>query len=110
MILKNANRITELLDNSPFDFIINSEENDLERMEGFVHRTFNSEDLIYFIKAMKYIYRNKGGLEKIFSKYKTVDSLQTAIHEFHKIFFNYLTRNGLRGMYLILLKDRRQKR
>jgi uncharacterized protein (TIGR02757 family) len=46
MILRNANRIVALLDNSPYDFIMNSEESDMERMEGFVHRTFNC-DLFY---------------------------------------------------------------
>jgi uncharacterized protein (TIGR02757 family) len=92
MILKNANRIVSLLDGSPFDFIINSEESDLERMEGFVHRTFNSADLVYFIKALKNIYINKGGLEHIFNKYKTSDSLQPAMHELKNIFFE-LTHN-----------------
>jgi uncharacterized protein (TIGR02757 family) len=87
MILRNANRITELLDNSPFDFIMNSEEYDLQRMMGFVHRTFNSADLIYFIKALRNIYKNKGGLESIFFQFREPDSLQPAIHEFHKIFF-----------------------
>jgi uncharacterized protein (TIGR02757 family) len=88
MILRNANRIMVLLDDSPYDFIINSEMHDLEKIEGFVHRTFNSHDLIYFLKALKYIYIKKGGLEKIFNEYKTGDSLQPAIHEFHSIFFD----------------------
>ncbi len=87
MILRNANRIVELLDGSPYDFIMNSEEKDLERMDGFVHRTFNSADLIYFIKSLKHIYRKKNGMENIFNEYKTKDSLQPAIHEFHKVFF-----------------------
>jgi uncharacterized protein (TIGR02757 family) len=87
MILRNANRIVALLDNSPYDFIMNSEESDMERMEGFVHRTFNCDDLIYFIKALRYIYLNKGGLEKIFNEHKTSDSLQSAIHEFRTLFF-----------------------
>ncbi len=39
----------------------------MKRMEGFVHRTFNSTDLIYFLKALQHIYRNKGGLETIFN-------------------------------------------
>ena len=87
MILRNANRILELLDGSPYDFIVNHREKDLARMESFVHRTFNSDDLIYFVTALKHIYRNKGGLEHVFNKHKTADSLQPAIHELHKIFF-----------------------
>ena len=87
MILRNADRMMALLDDSPFDFIMNSGEQDLERIEGFVHRTFNSDDLIYFIKALKHIYLNKGGLESIFNEYSTSGSLQAAMHELKKIFF-----------------------
>jgi len=87
MILRNANRIMVLLDDSPFDFIINSDKRDLERIEGFVHRTFNSLDLIYFLKALKNIYNTKGGLESFFNEYKTGDSLQSAIHDLKMIFF-----------------------
>jgi uncharacterized protein (TIGR02757 family) len=87
MILRNANRMMALLDDSPFDFVMNSGERDLERIEGFVHRTFNSADLIYFIRALKHIYLKKSGLESIFHEYSTSDSLQPAMHELKMIFF-----------------------
>lgn len=87
MILRNANRMMELLDHSPYEFIMKSSNDEIEMTERFVHRTFNSTDLIYFLKALQNIYRNKGGLETIFNAYKTEDSLQPAIHEFHNIFF-----------------------
>ncbi len=87
MILRNAKRMMELVDNSPYDFIMNSSNDELEVIKSFVHRTFNSTDLIYFLKALQNIYRHKGGLETIFNTYQTSDSLQPAIHEFHKIFF-----------------------
>lgn len=86
-ILKNAGRMIELMDGSPYDYIMNHKEKDLARMEGFVHRTFNSGDLIYFITALRHIYRKKGGLENVFSNHRTADSLQPAIHHLHKIFF-----------------------
>ncbi|HEX2974422.1 MAG TPA: hypothetical protein VHO68_00665, partial [Bacteroidales bacterium] len=38
----NANRMMELLDNSPYDFVMNSGDDDLERLEKFVHRKKNS--------------------------------------------------------------------
>jgi uncharacterized protein (TIGR02757 family) len=87
MILRNANRMMELFEDSPYEYIVNSSDEEMDMVEGFVHRTFNSIDLVYFLKALKNIYRYKGGLETIFSTYKTADSLQPAIHEFHKIFF-----------------------
>ncbi len=87
MILRNATRMMALLDDSPYDFIMNSEAPDLERLEGFVHRTFNSSDLIYFLKALKHIYMIKGGLETIFNEYKIEESLKPAIHKLYAIFF-----------------------
>jgi uncharacterized protein (TIGR02757 family) len=87
MILRNARRMMALLDDSPYDFMMNAEVSDLQRIEGFVHRTFNSSDLLYFLEALKHIYTTKGGLESIFNKYKTGNSLQPAIHELYTIFF-----------------------
>lgn len=87
MIIKNANRLMEMLDNSPFDFIVNSNDDELDLISKFVHRTFNSGDLNFFLKSLKNIYKNKGGLENIFTANQKSDSLQPAIHEFHKIFF-----------------------
>jgi uncharacterized protein (TIGR02757 family) len=87
MILRNANRLMAILDHSPYEFIMNSSTAEIEMIKGFVHRTFNSTDLIYFLKALQYIYRYKGGLETIFKAYQTADSLQPAIHKFHNIFF-----------------------
>jgi len=87
MILRNAGRIMEILEHSPYEFIMNSNNNEIEAVGSFVHRTFNTTDLIYFLKALQNIYWHKGGLETIFTTYKTSDSLQPAIHEFHRIFF-----------------------
>jgi uncharacterized protein (TIGR02757 family) len=87
MILRNAGRMMEIMDNSPYDFVINSEGSDLKRVEGFVHRTFNSTDLIYFLKALKHIYKTKGGLETVFEQNKEPDSLYFAIHNLYSNFF-----------------------
>jgi uncharacterized protein (TIGR02757 family) len=87
MITKNGHRMMDLLGNSPFDFVMSHNDIQLERLEGFVHRTFNAEDFKYFIKALNHIYKNHDGLESIFKKYQTETSLQPAIHELNKIFF-----------------------
>tara|TARA_B100000809_G_scaffold111195_1_gene109785 strand:+ start:4537 stop:5301 length:765 start_codon:yes stop_codon:yes gene_type:complete len=87
MIIKNSHKMMEFLGNSPFDFVMNHTENQLEGIENFVHRTFNIDDFKYFITALKHIYTNHDGLEGVFTKHKSEDSLQPAIHEFKKIFF-----------------------
>lgn len=87
MILRNANRMMSYLDDSPFEFIMNHTDHDLERINCVIHRTFNSGDFIYFIKALKHIYVSYDGLESIFCQYQTEDSLQPAIHQFRRMFF-----------------------
>jgi hypothetical protein len=45
-IIKNANKIIEFMDNSPYDFILNHNEKDLFKEDKPIHRTFNSTCLI----------------------------------------------------------------
>ena len=87
-IIKNARLLMDLMDNSPYDFIMNHDIGDLERFRGFVHRTFNFTDLTFFILSLKNIYANHGGLEAIFTNYCAEISTQPAIYEFGKIFFS----------------------
>ena len=86
-IITNASKLMGLMDNSPYEFITNHKEKDLKPMQGFVHRTFNGDDLICFIKALQHLYANHEGLEPIFSVHQTEDSLQLAITVLKKLFF-----------------------
>ena len=53
-----------------------------------MHRTFNSDDLVYFIKALQHIYTEHKGLEAVFAAFSEEDTLQPAIHHFKKVFFS----------------------
>ncbi|TBW29063.1 TIGR02757 family protein [Gramella sp. KN1008] len=86
-ILKNAERLMKLMDMSPYDFVINHDDRDLEDLNSFVHRTFNATDLKYFIRALKNIYIKYEGPEAIFQQYSNQENLQPAIHHFKSIFF-----------------------
>lgn len=86
-ILNSGERLIHIFGNSPYDFVMEYNKDKEEYFDGFVHRTFNSIDLAYFVESLKNIYSNHGGLESVFTKYATRDSLQPAIHEFKKVFF-----------------------
>lgn len=86
-IINNAQKLMMLLDNAPFDFIINHQETDLTKLHHFVHRTFNGNDCLQFIKSLKNIYKNHNGLEAVFFKYGEASSLQNAISKFKTLFF-----------------------
>jgi uncharacterized protein (TIGR02757 family) len=87
MIINSGNRMMQLMGNSPYDFVMNHTESQLENLDGFVHRTFNSEDLATFIKALKQIYSIPNGLEMAFAKNKQLLSMQNSIAAFKKLFF-----------------------
>lgn len=85
MIIKNAHKMMDLMGNSPYDFVLNHNEDNLEHLNNFVHRTFNGIDFIQFIKSLKNIYTNHGGLEAVFATDEL--TLQHRISKFKKIFF-----------------------
>jgi uncharacterized protein (TIGR02757 family) len=87
MIIKNAYKMMELLEYSPYDFIVNHSDKDLKKMPHFVHRTFNLDDFKFFIKSLKNIYKNHKGLERIFAKNITESNTVNSIHQFKKVFF-----------------------
>lgn len=87
MIINNAQKMMALMGNSPYDFVMNHQEYHLEKLENFVHRTFNSQDFTTFIKGLQNIYSNHNGLESVFSKNIEENSVQKSISEFKKTFF-----------------------
>ncbi|WP_439128093.1 TIGR02757 family protein [Polaribacter sp.] len=87
MIIKNALKMMELLDNSPFDFVKNHQESDLKSLENFVHRTFNHIDFQQFITSLKHIYSQHNGLENALAIRDGSKTYQTAINHFKSIFF-----------------------
>lgn len=87
MIINNAKKMMDLMGNSPHDFVMSHNESQLEVLEKFVHRTFNGQDFIGFIKGLQHIYQNHNGLEAVFSKHQETHSMQKSISEFKKTFF-----------------------
>jgi uncharacterized protein (TIGR02757 family) len=67
-IINNGHRLMEMMGNSPYDFVMNFSEDRAASLSNFVHRTFNNDDLAYFLKSLQNIYKNHGGLENVFSK------------------------------------------
>lgn len=84
-VIKNANKMIQMMDHSPHDFILNHKESDLDKTIGFVHRTFNSIDLKCFFVSLQHIYKNQGGLEQAFS-FK--NSMAETISNFKTQFFS----------------------
>lgn len=87
MIIQNSHKMINLMGNSPFDFVMSHQKKDLEKLENFVHRTFNGHDFSTFIKGLRHIYLHHDGLERVFSTNYLTENLQKNISEFKKLFF-----------------------
>lgn len=93
MIIKNAHRMMDLTGNAPYDYVMSHTEEDLERLQSFVHRTFNGQDFASFIRSLQHIYNHHNGLEAVFTKHQEQESMQKRISEFKKIFFEIPHQN-----------------
>lgn len=87
-IITKCHLLLNLFDNEPFNFVINHSEKELKSLQKFVHRTFNGEDLTYFIQKLRYLYQFEGGLEGAFAKkfHKTDLDVYNALVGFHQLF------------------------
>lgn len=83
-IINNARKIIQLMDDEPYEFIINHTKKDLKRTEGFVHRTFNAQDLSQFFQSLQQLYKVHGGLEEVLCKSPDVAA---NIAHFKEVFF-----------------------
>lgn len=86
-IIKSANNMMKELEDAPFDFINNASNQEIEALEGIVHRTFNPIDFRFFVKGLKHLYKNYNGLEGIFNEFHNESSLHGGIHRLKQVFF-----------------------
>lgn len=88
-IVKNARRMMEAMDDSPYDFTINASEQELTRLGTFVHRTFNGGDLADFVRALARMEATHGGLGGFFEGAweRTLD-MRVVLSEFRREFFS----------------------
>lgn len=89
-IINNCRKLMQWMDNAPHDFILNHHDTDLKKMLGFVHRTFNATDLLYFIHFLQWHYQQHDSLEKAFVPGKSYehDTVEQALIHFHNYFFS----------------------
>lgn len=89
-IINKSNLLLSMMDNAPYDFLMNHEDSDLKCMESFVHRTFNATDLLYFIDRLKQFYLESDSLENAFVKHLTNSNktIEKALVGFHQDFFD----------------------
>lgn len=94
IIIKKSKELMQRMDNAPYDFCINHTDEDLKRLIGFKHRTFNDTDLLYFVEFLRSHYQKYNSLEDAFIKdlstkeMKELDMMELALIRFQQYFFS----------------------
>jgi uncharacterized protein (TIGR02757 family) len=70
-IVRNGQRLMSIMDDRPYEFVMWAAKSDLQRLDKFVHRTFNASDCLFFIESLKQIYTKYGSLEGAFTGFST---------------------------------------
>lgn len=83
-IINSCNKIMTIMDNNPHDFILHHQSKDLKPFLNFVHRTFNTTDVLYFIHFLKHHYSTHDSLENLFLK----DNVELGLINFQQSFFS----------------------
>src|SRR5690554_6787620 len=62
-IIKNAWHLMQLMEYSPYDFVMKASPTDKAPLKDFKHRTFNGNDCLYLLDSLKNIYKNYNRLQ-----------------------------------------------
>lgn len=88
-IVHSARRMMNYLDGEPYDFTMHASDAELARLRGFVHRTFNGNDLIDFILSIRRMYLHYGGIGAFFERtYADTGDIRCALSAFRACFFH----------------------
>ncbi len=81
-ILNNCKKLMQIMDYAPHDFILNHSPTNLQRFEGFVHRTFNYDDLVFLLTALQNIYKENESMEALFLSPAKEKNVKVGLHNF----------------------------
>ncbi len=88
-IINKAKELMSLMDNEPYEFIVNHKPTDLKSFLHFKHRTFQNTDLLYFVAFLQYYYQHNESLESAFNPFpEGCYNQKAALINFYNLFFS----------------------
>lgn len=86
-ILKSAQKLMQLMDDEPYAFVTSASGKEIARMAPLAHRTFNGSDAVFFLRSLRRIYRETGGLEALLAHTGDLP-VKERIRNFREIFLS----------------------
>jgi len=87
-IISKCSQLIELMDDAPFDFVVNHHPKDLLLLKNFVYRTFNFVDLSYFLTFLQSHYNKYPSLEVLFLPNNGDKTVEVGLINFHNSFIS----------------------
>lgn len=83
LIIRSGEKLVQIMGESPYDFVRHYQPHSLPH---FVHRTFNRDDLDFFLRSLQTIYTTHNGLENAFLPHPELPGVKGRIVRFREIF------------------------
>lgn len=89
LIIKKSFELMKIMDNSPYNFLVNHSLSDLKIFNTFIYRMVRGEDIIFILRRLQEMYLAFGSLEDIFYFFydERDDNLEKTLIKFHNNFF-----------------------
>ncbi|HLT93779.1 MAG TPA: TIGR02757 family protein [Membranihabitans sp.] len=88
-IINKSLELMRLMDDAPYDFILNHTDQDLKVLEKFRHRTFQPPDTLYFVHFLHEYYHQYDSLEEAFrDENNEFEDLENGLNRFRDRFFS----------------------
>jgi uncharacterized protein (TIGR02757 family) len=87
-IIQSAYRWMQLMDFSPFEFVMQHAPADLKKIKRFYYRTFQPDDAVFFIRLMRRAYEEFGSLENVFFPKGKNKRVEDGLRNFRKFFLS----------------------
>jgi uncharacterized protein (TIGR02757 family) len=90
IIIQKTLGLMQLMNMQPHAFILHHSPRELEKLNAFKHRTFNTTDLLYFIEFFRFHYAHHDSLEPAFSKWihHSDETTENALNGFYDYCFS----------------------
>ena len=87
-IINKCSDLLRRMDDAPYQFIAQHQDEDLKRLLGFCHRTFCETDLLYFVHWLRWFYQDHDSLEDAFLSAGRGATQRERLAHFHALFFS----------------------
>lgn len=67
-IIKSGDKLMRIMGNNPTDYILYARKNHINKLNQFVHRTFNAVDAEQYVYALRKVYKKFNTLEEVFNR------------------------------------------